>query len=184
MRRTAGDIQMTSTAIPAPLGGLGSDLKIINIEAYATSYPLAQTGSVTLGVGRAIKRDAVVVKVTTAGGLVGSGESPHGRSHTAIANLVNVTLRQLVLGMDASDVTGVWAKIYKMQLSGHGMGAATSMAMSGLDLALWDIRGKAVGWPLWRLLGGSRKPIPAYAGAVALGCQKRLPLAEKRGSLQ
>ncbi len=174
---------MTSTAIPAPLGGLGSDLKIINIEAYATSYPLAQTGSVTLGVGRAIKRDAVVVKVTTAGGLVGYGESHHGRSHTAIANLVNVTLRQLVLGMDASDVTGVWAKIYKMQLSGHGMGAATSMAMSGLDLALWDIRGKAVGWPLWRLLGGSRKPIPAYAGGVALGYQEPLALVEEARSL-
>ena len=158
-----------SQANHAPIKGTGSDLKIVDIEAFATSYPLPADGMVRMGVGRAIKRDAVVVKVTTAGGLIGYGESHHGRAHTAIANLVNVTLRQLVLGMDASDTVGVWSRIYAMQLSGHGMGAGTSMAMSGIDLALWDIRGKAVGWPLWKLLGGSRKPIPAYAGGVALG---------------
>src|SRR5258708_33829374 len=108
MRRTAGDIQMTSTAIPAPLGGLGSDLKIINIEAYAPSYPLAQTGSVTLGVGRAIKRDAVGVKVTTAGGSVGYGEPHHGRSHTGIARLVNVPCRQATVVVARPARTGPW----------------------------------------------------------------------------
>ena len=160
---------MSKATDHAPIKGVGSDLKIVGIEAFATSYPLPADGMVRMGNGRAIKRDAVVVKVTTAGGLVGYGESHHGRAHTAIANLVNVTLRQLVLGMDASDTVGVWSRIYAMQLSGHGMGAGTSMAMSGIDMALWDIRGKAVGWPLWKLLGGSRKPIPAYAGSVALG---------------
>ena len=39
-------------------------------------------------------------------------------------------------------VVGVWARIYKMQLGSHGMGAATSIAMSGIEMALWDIRGK------------------------------------------
>ena len=152
-----------------PIKGVRSDLKIVDIKAFATSYPLPADGMVRMGNGRAIKRDAVVVKVTTAGGLVGYGESHHGRAHTAIANLVNVTLRQLVLGMDASDTVGVWSRIYSMQLSGHGMGAGTSMAMSGIDMALWDIRGKAVGWPLWKMFGGSRRPVPAYAGGVALG---------------
>ena len=46
-----------------------------------------------------------------------------------------------------------------------------AIAMSGLDMALWDIRGKAVGWPLYKLLGGSARPIPAYAGGIALGYQ-------------
>ncbi|MGH8760928.1 MAG: mandelate racemase/muconate lactonizing enzyme family protein, partial [Burkholderiales bacterium] len=174
---------MTSTTAAAAFSGPGSDLKIVNIEAFPTSYPLPQNGGVTLGIGRAIKRDAVVIKVTTAGGLIGYGESHHGRSHTAIATLVNTTLRQLVLGMDASDVVGVWAKIYKMQLGSHGMGAAASMAMSGIDLALWDIRGKAVGWPLWKLLGGARKPIPAYAGGVALGYQEPASLVEEARAL-
>ena len=73
--------------------------------------------------------------------------------------------------MDASDVVGIWSRIYKMQLGSHGMGAGTSLAMSGIDMALWDIRAKAVGWPLYKLLGGKTKRIPAYAGGVALGYQ-------------
>ena len=87
------------------------DLRIRDVKAYPTSYPIPPGQSVTLGIGRAIKRDAVVVKVTTEGGLVGYGESHHGRAHTAIAQLVNTTLRQLILGMNAADVVGVWNRI-------------------------------------------------------------------------
>jgi L-alanine-DL-glutamate epimerase-like enolase superfamily enzyme len=151
---------------------VNADLKIAEIKAYATSFPVPPENRVSLGIGTAVKRDAVVVKVTTAGGLVGWGESHHGRAHTAVAKLVETTLRQLVLGMDASDVVGVWAKIYKMQLGSHGMGAAACLAMSGIDLALWDIRGQAAGMPIYRLLGGSRKAVPAYAGGVSLGYQE------------
>ena len=160
-------------------GQTGADLRIRDVTAYATSFPLRPEDSVTLGVGRAVKRDAVVVKVTTQGGLVGYGESHHGRAHTAVAQLINTTLRQLVVGMDAADVVGVWHKIYAKQLASHGMGAGTSLAMSGIDMALWDIRGKAVGWPLYRLLGGASRPIPAYAGGVSLGYQEPSALVQE-----
>jgi L-alanine-DL-glutamate epimerase-like enolase superfamily enzyme len=73
--------------------------------------------------------------------------------------------------MEASDVNGVWSRIYKYQLASHGMGAACAMAMSGVDIALWDIRGKAVGWPIYKLLGGKARDIPAYAGGISLGYQ-------------
>jgi L-alanine-DL-glutamate epimerase-like enolase superfamily enzyme len=154
-------------------------VKIVEIKAYPTSFPVPPGSSVTLGIGRAVKRDAVVVKVTTEDGIVGWGESHHGRSPGAVAKLVETTLRQLVLGMDAADVVGIWAKIYRYQLGSHGMGAGTCLAMSGIDMALWDIRGKAVGWPLWKLLGGSRKPVPAYAGGVSLGYQDPRTLVEE-----
>ena len=74
------------------------DLKIIDIKAYPTSFPVKPADSISLGVGRVVKRDAVIVKVTTAGGVTGYGESHHGRAPGTVAHLVNTTLRQLVLG--------------------------------------------------------------------------------------
>ena len=154
-------------------------MRIADVKAYPMSHKLAPGDIVDLGLGRTVKRDTVIVKVTTDDGIVGFGESHHGRSPGAVAHLANTTLRQLVLGMDASDVVGVWARIYKMQLGSHGMGAATSIAMSGIDMALWDIRGKAAGWPVYKLLGGSSRPIPAYAGGVALGFQEPMALVDE-----
>jgi L-alanine-DL-glutamate epimerase-like enolase superfamily enzyme len=153
-------------------------LKIIAVEAFPTSFPLPPGGPV-MGVGRAVKRDAVMVKVTTEDGIVGWGEAHHGRAHTAIATLVNTTMRGLVLGMDASDVVGINARIYRNQLASHGMGAGAAMAMSGIDMALWDIRAKSVGWPLYRLLGGAARRVPAYAGGVALGYQPPAALIDE-----
>ena len=158
---------------------MSKDLKIADIKAYPTSFPVPPENRVALGIGTAIKRDAVVVKVTTAGGLVGWGESHHGRAHTAVAKLIETTLKQLVVGMDAADVVGVWKKIYDKQLASHGMGAGTCLAMSGIDCALWDIRGQAAGMPLYKLLGGSRKAVPAYAGGVSLGYQEPSKLIEE-----
>lgn len=146
-------------------------MKIKSLTAYPVSFPIPENLQVTLGIGKAVKRDAVLIKVETDDGLVGWGEAHAGRAPGAIAQLANTTLRALVEGMDATDVVGVWDRIYRMQLASHGTGAACAMAMSGIDLALWDIRGKAVGWPLYKLLGGRSKAIPAYAGGASLGHQ-------------
>ncbi|MBR0649284.1 mandelate racemase/muconate lactonizing enzyme family protein [Roseomonas terrae] len=153
-------------------------MKIVDVEAFPTSFPLPPGGP-KLGIGQAVKRDAVMVKVTTEDGIVGWGESHHGRAHTAIATLIRTTLRQLVLGMDAFDTTGINARIYKYQLASHGMGAGCAMAMSGLDMAIWDAKAKALKLPLYRLLGGSSRPVPAYAGGVALGYQDPAALIDE-----
>jgi L-alanine-DL-glutamate epimerase-like enolase superfamily enzyme len=50
-------------------------------------------------------------------------------------------------------------------------------------MALWDIRGKAIGWPLYRLFGGSSRPIPAYAGGVSLGYQEPDMLVDEVSAL-
>ena len=146
-------------------------MRITDIKAYPVSFPIAPANRVALGIGTAVKRDAVVVKVITDQGLVGWGEAHHGRAHTTVAKLIETTLKQLVSGMEVHDVVGVWEKMYRYQLASHGMGAGACLAMSGIDMALWDLRGKALGLPLFKLLGGSRKPIPAYAGGVSLGYQ-------------
>ncbi len=117
--------------------------------------------------------------VETDEGIVGWGEAHHGRCPGAVSRVVDTTLRDLVLGKDAFDVVGIWAYVYKMQLASHGVGAAASMALSGLDCALWDIRAQAAGWPLYRLLGGANKPIKAYAGGISLGWQPADMLADE-----
>ena len=159
-----------------------TDLEITDVRAFPASFPVKKP--VTLGIGRAVKRDAVLVRVTTKSDLVGWGEAHHGRCPGAIAKLIDTTLRQLVVGMDAADVVGVWSRIYKMQFASHGMGTASCLAMSGIDLALWDLRGKATGWPVYKLLGGKSRDIPAYAGGISLGYQEPAQLCDEiRGLL-
>ena len=160
-------------------------MRITEVKAYPTSFPVPQQHRVALGIGTAVKRDAVVVKVTTDEGITGWGEAHHGRAHTAVAKLIETTLRQLILGMDALATSAIWEKLYRAQLASHGMGAGACLAISGIDMALWDIRGKALEQPLYRLLGGAARPIPAYAGGVSLGYQPEAELvAEARRSLE
>jgi L-alanine-DL-glutamate epimerase-like enolase superfamily enzyme len=157
----------------------GSDMKITGVEAHPVSFRVPQGQNVRLGIGRSVKRDAVLVKVTTDEGVTGWGEAHHGRAPGAIARLVDSTVRELVQGMDARDTVGVWDRVYRMQLASHGMGAAAAMALSGVDLALWDIRGKAAGLPLHRLAGGAPRPVAAYAGGISLGWQEPSSLADE-----
>lgn len=154
-------------------------MRIADLRAVPISFPVPADKSVRLGIGRSVKRDSVLVRVETDEGHVGWGEAHHGRCPGAIAKLIDTTMRELVLGFDAHDVSGVWARVYKMQLASHGMGAAAALALSGIDMALWDIRCQASGLPLYKLLGGASKPIKAYAGGIALGWQDPSSLAEE-----
>ncbi|GAB4394545.1 MAG: mandelate racemase/muconate lactonizing enzyme family protein [Kiloniellaceae bacterium] len=157
-------------------------MKITAVIPKPVSYRIPEGKNVTLGIGRAVKRDAVLIKVETDEGITGWGEAHHGRCPGAIAKLMETTLSELVVGMDALDVTAVWQRVYRMQLASHGMGTAAALALSGLDIALWDIRGKAAGWPLYRLLGGAARAVPAYAGGISLGWQPPESLAEEAQS--
>ncbi|ASP21252.1 D-galactarolactone cycloisomerase [Antarctobacter heliothermus] len=154
-------------------------MRITEIKAVPVSFRVPQGQNVRLGIGRAVKRDAVLVKVSTDEGITGWGEAHHGRCPGAIAKLIDTTMQELVLGADPLDSNGVWAKVYRMQLASHGMGAAAAMALSGIDIALWDIRGKAAGLPIYRLLGGGSRPTPAYAGGISLGWQPPESLADE-----
>ena len=146
-------------------------MKINDVVAYPISFPIPETHRVSLGIGQTIKRDAVLVKVTTDSGLSGWGEAHAARAPSAMAELINSTLRYLVLGRDVSDPQAIWDYVYRMQIASHGMGTAAVIGLSGIDLAIWDIRAKAAGLPLYSMLGGNKKPIKSYAGGVSLGYQ-------------
>jgi L-alanine-DL-glutamate epimerase-like enolase superfamily enzyme len=160
-------------------------MKIRSIEAFPISYRLPEGQTVRLGIGTTIKRDAIIVRVTTESGLVGYGEAHPGRSPGAIASLIQNTLAPMLIGMQATDTNGVWQRVERMQLSSHGVGSGAALALSGIDIALWDIRGKAAGMPLFQLLGGARKRIASYAGGISLGFNDADKLAdEARGYVE
>ncbi len=154
-------------------------MKITRTTAIPLSYRLPEGKTVKLGVGATTKRDTIIVKVETDAGLTGYGEAHPGRSPGAVVSLINNTLNPLIAGMDASDVVGMFARVNRMQLSSHGLGAGAALAVSGIDMALWDIRGKAANMPLYQMLGGSRKRIPAYAGGISMGFQEPASLVDE-----
>ncbi|HEX2547641.1 MAG TPA: mandelate racemase/muconate lactonizing enzyme family protein [Ramlibacter sp.] len=154
-------------------------MKITSITAVPLSFRLPEGKTVTMGVGSTIKRDAIIVRVQTSEGITGYGEAHPGRSPGAITSLITNTLAPMLVGMEATDVVGAWQRVHRMQLSSHGLGAGAALALSGIDMALWDIRGKAANMPLYALLGGTRRRVPAYAGGIALGFQPRESLADE-----
>ena len=154
-------------------------MKITSITAIPLSFRLPEGKTVTMGVGSTTKRDAIIVRVQTDEGITGYGEAHPGRSPGAITSLIHSTIAPMLVGMQATDVVGAWQRVHRMQLSSHGLGAGAALALSGIDMALWDIRGKAANMPLYELLGGTRRRLPAYAGGIALGYQPKESLAEE-----
>src|SRR5690606_24087667 len=126
---------------------------ITEITPFPLTYHYPADNQVSLGIGRATKRDTIVVRIRTSDGITGYGEAHPGRSPGAVVSLINHNITPLILGMSATDVAGVWSRVYRMQLASHGLGSGAALALSGIDMALWDIRGKAAGMPLYELLG-------------------------------
>ena len=105
----------------------------------------------------------ILVAVDTDVGLRGYGVGGGG---AAGVHVVRTVLRDLLLGADPEPIETIWQRMYKATLPFGRKGLAI-MALSGLDLALWDLRGKAAQLPLAEVLGGTvGTPIPAYATIV------------------
>ncbi|WP_164992453.1 mandelate racemase/muconate lactonizing enzyme family protein [Streptomyces sp. L2] len=112
---------------------------------------------------------ATLVKVHAEDGSVGIGECYGLPSPEVTATVVSTVLAPLLVGQDALATTAVWDRLFKGQAAGgHNRGFYLE-ALAGIDLALWDLRGKIAGEPVHRLLGGPvRTRIDCYASPVAL----------------
>lgn len=141
---------------------------ITSVTATVVSHVFAEQRT-RFGLGAPRKRDLILVKVTTADGHAGFGETHHANAPTAVAELINHSLAPLAVGQDAFDTEGLWAKAYRTQLRTHGLANAAALAISGLDMALWDVKGKHLGLPVYKLLGGRRQEFRAYVGGATFG---------------
>jgi L-alanine-DL-glutamate epimerase-like enolase superfamily enzyme len=121
------------TAFASTLAANRGQIKVAEVRAYALPK-------------------AVFVQVVADDGTQGWGEAGHeGGRHAA--RIVNEMLDSLVEGRDVFDSDGIWSRLYN---EGDELGPAgvLGMAISGVDNALWDLRAKLLGMPLWALLGG------------------------------
>ena len=155
-------------------------VKIASIEASAHSRPF-EGDVLRNALGANVKRDFVLVKVTADDGTVGYGESHHGQNLTAMAEIIQGGIGTLVTGSDPFDTEGIGERVRHQQVQTHGLGAGSLIALSGIDIALWDLKGKLLGQPVYRLLGGTRRRLRAYVGGLTLGFQPPDSLAAEVG---
>ena len=111
----------------------------------------------------------ILVRVDTDDGLTGYGMGGGGE---AGVHVVETVLRAGLLGEDPCDVEDLWAKLYRQTLP-FGQKGLAIMALSGVDLALWDLRGKRENGSIVELLGGTaEEAIPAYQTTGGQGVEK------------
>jgi L-alanine-DL-glutamate epimerase-like enolase superfamily enzyme len=114
-------------------------------------------------------RNLLVVEVETAGGIVGMGYLFSFRPGLkTIAAALDETIVPFVIGKDATAVEGIWNEGWKRTVS-YNRGGIVTMAMSALDIALWDAIGKRANMPLHRLWGHVRSKIPIYGSGCFRG---------------
>jgi L-alanine-DL-glutamate epimerase-like enolase superfamily enzyme len=106
------------------------------------------------------------VRVQTDTGLTGWGDAFSYSCRRAVAAAVRDMIAPIAVGRDAADIAGLHDDIQK-RLHIFGRFGITAFALSGLDIALWDIAGKAARQPLWKLLGGTPPaPVACYASLL------------------
>jgi D-galactarolactone cycloisomerase len=151
-------------------------MRIKEVKSYVLQYRLEEE----LGYSQQYydRRTVHLIEVVTEEGLRGYGEA-FGGGNVALVNktIVEQAIGPLIRGMDPLDREVIWHKVYNL-LRDHGQKGMALQALSGVDIALWDIAGKALGLPLYKLLGGAfRDRIPVYGYGMML---QRVPeLAER-----
>lgn len=150
-------------------------MRISRIEAIPVAIPIHHDGPPT-GFGGAIwsALTHVLVRVETEDGLIGWGEAFGYNIAPATVAAVEKTLAPLALGRDATDIAALMEDL-SHHLHLFGRSGPAQYALSGLDIALWDLAGKRAGLPLAALLGGGgRKRIPAYTSLLRLNAPEHV----------
>jgi D-galactarolactone cycloisomerase len=139
-------------------------MKISDVRALPLTVPLAPAippSAWAPGVGRQI-----LVRVTTDEGLIGWGECFAYGATLAVCNVVDDALAPLVVGQDPGQIELLVDRLHRALMIWGRRGLAM-MAVSGVELALWDLLGKARGAPVYQLLGGLVQPrLRAYASLL------------------
>jgi L-alanine-DL-glutamate epimerase-like enolase superfamily enzyme len=107
-------------------------------------------------------RPIVIVQIGTDDGIEGIAVTFYGGAMTRSLKAAVDDLGALTIGEDPLRLEGIIAKL-RAAAGGSGPGGMFTLALAAIDIALWDIRGKALNQPLWKLLGGARERVATYA---------------------
>lgn len=121
-------------------------MKITNVEVLMTGT---------------VWRNFLFVKLTTDSGLVGWGDGTLEWKEAAVRELILDFGRRYVIGVNPFNIEDLWFKLYQIE---HNTGPIMFAAMAGIETAMWDLVGKALGQPVYNLIGGVvRKQVQVYA---------------------
>jgi L-alanine-DL-glutamate epimerase-like enolase superfamily enzyme len=156
-------------------------MKITAIKVYIVRARLNRAFWMSLEAYR--EASEIVVQVETDAGIIGIGEI-HGRPLLKIAEVIRDSFTAMLMGRDPLAIETIYEDLFKSTCSrqlntgegpsgqphfGNGQRPQIMAAIAGIDIALWDIKGKFLGLPVFRLLGGSDNQIPAYASGGYYG---------------
>ncbi|HJZ17018.1 MAG TPA: mandelate racemase/muconate lactonizing enzyme family protein, partial [Stellaceae bacterium] len=133
-------------------------MKIVDIRTTPLSYrcdpPYGSAG------GMQARRGGLLVEIETDERVIGIGEAGVGGGITR--DVIDKLLQPMLIGEDPLLIEGLWQKMFARTRQ-FGRRGIVMNAISGIDIALWDIAGKVANLPLYRLLGGCRERVEAYA---------------------
>ncbi|HEY9279030.1 MAG TPA: mandelate racemase/muconate lactonizing enzyme family protein [Eoetvoesiella sp.] len=142
-------------------------MKITAVETLELEAPLEKPWKIATFTLKSLT--ATLVRIQTDDGVSGIGECIARLGPGVTAAIINEILKPVLLGRDPNDIEAIWEDMYStMRARGHSRGFLLE-AISGVDIALWDLLGKAANKPTWQLLAGhGRRSLPAYASSILL----------------
>ena len=154
-------------------------MRIAKVQAWWVRIPIETSRQHRSDFGQVRTFDAAILRIETDDGLAGWGEGKNAAGsagdYGALVHMLNHEVGPQLIGRDPGDIGVIWEMLYNgsrhelATASGHAMPqiarrGLTIAAISAVDIALWDILGKSLGVPVWRLLGGRKlERMPAYA---------------------
>jgi L-alanine-DL-glutamate epimerase-like enolase superfamily enzyme len=154
-------------------------MRIKSAQAWWVRIPIEASRQHRSDFGTLTTFDAAILRIETDDGLVGWGEGKNAAgsagTYAALVHMLNHEVAPRLIGRDPADIVQIWEMLYngvrheKASAAGHAMPELSRRgisvaAISAVDIALWDILGKSLNQPVWRLLGGRKADrMPAYA---------------------
>src|SRR3954454_22603752 len=112
--------------------------------------------------------ELITVRIRDSDGVEGVGYTfTVGRNGGAVADILRREVPELINHQEADDTEAIWQRVW-WALHYGGRGGPSVLALSALDIAVWDLKARRAKLPLWRLLGGFDGRVPCYAGGIDL----------------